>query len=184
MRTEQPSTDSRSKQQVTLQDSSQHPPVISNCSGISLGCEGEASGPSSPSWPHPALAGFLLLSRFFKAGWNNALPSPRPLPGAGCCLASSRWSPDVPGHTHQQQPRGSHGLAAAVPGALLAVGCFSGLSGVREHGWPRAVEKEPAKTSLCQREPNCRLLCTAPAAARNTGQLLCHNLIAFSSQEM
>lgn len=118
-----------------------------------MGCEGGASGPCSPSRPHPALAGFLLQSRFFKAGWNNALPSPRPLPGAGCRLASRRWSPDVPGHTHQQQPRGSHGPAAAVPGALVAVGRFSGLSGVRERGWPSAVEEESAKTSLCQREP-------------------------------
>ena len=80
---------------------------------------------------------------------------PRPdLPqGAGCCLASHRWSLDVPGHTHRQHHRGSHGPAAAVPGAVLTVGRLSGCSGVREHGWPRAVENERAKAGLCQREP-------------------------------
>lgn len=74
----------------------------------------------------------------------------------------------------------SGGTAAVLtmPGVVLAVDGGSGRPGVREHGWPRATENQRAKGAAAKQSPNCRLLRAAPAAAKNTGQLLCHNLIA------
>lgn len=153
--------------------------------------------PTSPSrHQHPSGAGSPLDARGKHPDPPRHLSSVRPLLASPCGAASFQLPgtarcphPDLPReldaawhHTHRRHCCGSRGPAAAAPGAVPAAGHLSGRSGARECGWPHAVEKESAKLGPANESSSSQLLRTASqcpsCCQKNTGQLLCHNLIA------
>lgn len=107
------------------------------------------------------------LSRELDAAWHRAAGL---LTCLGTCTGSS------PAVLTGRLPR-CQGLFSPWDVSLDSPVCESAAGPAP---WKRSLPK-PASAN---ESPNCRLLRAAPAAARNTGQLLCHNLIAASSLEM
>lgn len=114
--------------------------------------EGEASGPSSPSRLHSALAGFTLQSRFFKAGWKRATLSPTSpgswmLLGTAPLLSRRAWAhaPPVPPRFSRTSCHGARGCSCHGPSIWTLRCARARLAPCRA--------KRVCQASLCQREP-------------------------------